>query len=75
MPVAGGTSPELTATDRTIVYHVGRSIRGVDVATQQRAHARHAAADAVGLSLEGSRLAWAENLKTAARIRALTVKP
>ena len=34
------TSPELTATDRTIVYHVGRSIRAVDVETAQRAHAR-----------------------------------
>ena len=29
------------------------------------------AATPIGLSLEGSRLAWAENLKSGARIRAL----
>ena len=75
MPVASGTNPELTATDRTIVYHVGRSIRAVDVETHNVRALVRAAAEPVGLSLEGVRLAWAENLKAAARIRALTVKP
>lgn len=75
VPVASGTTPELTATDRTIVYRVGRSIRGVDVQTHDVRTLARAAAEPVGLSLEGQRLAWAENLKTAARIRAIIVKP
>jgi hypothetical protein len=75
VPVASKTSPELTATDSTIVYRVGRSIRAVDVQTHNVRTLALAAADPVGLSLEGRRLAWAENLKTSARIRALTVKP
>jgi hypothetical protein len=75
VPVASKTSPELTATDSTIVYRVGRSIRAVDVETHNVRTLARAAAQPVGLSLEGRRLAWAENLKTAARIRALTIKP
>ncbi len=75
VPVSGKTSPELSATDRTIVYHVGRSIRAVDVETHNVRTLARAGAEPVGLSLEGQRLAWGENLKTAARIRALTVKP
>jgi hypothetical protein len=75
VPVSGKTSPELTSTDRTIVYRVGRSIRAVDTTTHNVRALVRAAAEPVGLSLEGQRLAWAENLKTAARIRALTVKP
>ena len=51
------------------------SIRAVDVQTHNVRTLALAAADPVGLSLEGRRLAWAENLKTSARIRALTVKP
>jgi hypothetical protein len=75
VPVSGKTIPKLTATDRTIVYHVRRSIRAVDVETHNVRTLAQAASEPVGLSLEGRRLAWAENLKTAARIRALTVKP
>ena len=33
------------------------------------------ASEPVGLSLEGTRLAWAENLKNGGRIRALYLKP
>ena len=63
--------PELTANDHTIVYRVGRSLRAVDIETHGvRALARVAAAP-IGLSLEGRRLAWAENLNGSARIRAL----
>lgn len=75
VPVSSKTNPELTATDHTIVYHVGRSIRAVDIVTHNVSTLAGARAEPVGLSLEGQRLAWAENLKTAARIRALTVKP
>ena len=75
VPVSSKTSPELTATDRTIVYRVGRSIRAVDIATSKARTLAQAAAEPVGLSLEGKRLAWAENLKGSARIRTLSVKP
>lgn len=70
-PVASATAPELTASDHYVVFHVGRSIRGVEVATGRIRTLARAAAPPVGLSLEGTRLAWAENLKRSARIRAL----
>ena len=75
LPVSGKASPEVTATDRTIIYRVGRSIRAVDVATSKARTLALAAAMPVGLSLEGTRLAWAENLPGSARIRTLRVTP
>jgi hypothetical protein len=72
-PVAFTTSRELTASDRLVVFHVGRSIRAVQIATGRVRSLITAAARPIGLSLEGSRLAWAENLKHGARIRALHV--
>jgi len=47
----------------------------VDIATSKARTLAQAAAEPVGLSLEGKRLAWAENLKGSARIRTLSVKP
>jgi hypothetical protein len=69
-PVALATSPELTVSDRLVVFHVGRSIRAVEVATGRIKTLITAAARPIGLSIEGSRLAWAENLEHGARIRA-----
>jgi hypothetical protein len=71
VPVSSKATSQITAGDRWIVYRVGRSIRGVDTATGKVHVLAHAAADPVGLSLDGSRLAWAENLGGWARIRAL----
>lgn len=73
VPVSRATAPALTATDRLIVYRVGRVLRAVDTASHRVRTLATAAATPVGLSLEGGRLAWAENLKTAARVRALYV--
>jgi hypothetical protein len=70
-PVASATSPRLAVNDRYIVFHVGRAIRGITVATGKSRTLARAAATPIGLSLAGSRLAWAENLKHGARIRAL----
>jgi hypothetical protein len=64
-------SADLSAVDRTIVFRVGRSIRAVDVATSKIRTLTKAAADPVGLSVEGLRVVWAENLKGSSRIRAL----
>jgi hypothetical protein len=70
-PVPADTAPTLAADDRDIVFRVGRSIRSVDVATAKAAELTRAAAMPVGLSLEGRRVAWAENLAGTARVRAL----
>jgi hypothetical protein len=71
--VSTRTSPQLTANDQTVVYRVGRSIKAVDLGTSTTRTLVQAAADPVGLSIEGRRLAWAENLKGSSRIRALYV--
>ncbi|MDX6486092.1 MAG: hypothetical protein QOF43_1245, partial [Gaiellaceae bacterium] len=71
VPVSVAASPELTASDRVVVFRVGRSIRAVDLGTRKVRVLAKAAATPVDLSLEGTRLAWAENLVSGARIRAL----
>ena len=73
VPVPKATAPALTANDRLVVFHVGRSLRAVNVATHHVRVLARTPATPVGVSLEGSRLAWAENLPRYARIRALYV--
>jgi hypothetical protein len=68
------TSPELAASDELIVFRVGRSIRAVGIASHKVMTLARAASTPIGLSLEGSRLAWAENVKGRGRIQALSVK-
>lgn len=74
IPVAHAASPELTASDQLIVFHVGRSLRAVDVATSSVRTLGKAAATPIGLSLEGGRLAWADNVRGTGRIRALYIR-
>jgi Tol biopolymer transport system component len=62
-----------SASHRTIVFAVGRRIWALDTRTRKQRLLATAVADPVGVSIEGRRVAWAENLKTTARIRALTV--
>ena len=50
---------------------LGPHIRGIDVQTHRMHVLARAAADPIGLSLDGSRLAWAENVNGSGRIRAL----
>jgi hypothetical protein len=73
VPVPSGTTPELTASDQLIVFRVGRSIRAASVTTHKVTTLTEAASTPIGLSLEGTRLAWAENVKGRGRIRALFV--
>ncbi len=73
IPVPKTTTPWLTASDQLIVFRVGLSIRGVSVTTHRSRLITTAAATPVGLSLEGGRLAWAENLKGISRVRAVYV--
>jgi hypothetical protein len=71
--VAPTTSPALAASDQLVVFHAGRSIRAVATATGRVKTLVSAAATPIGLSIDGGRLAWAENLKHGARIRAFYV--
>ena len=73
VPVSAKASPELAADDRWIVYRVGRTIRGIELPTQRVRTLARAAAQPIGLSVEGNRLAWAENLPHSARIRILSL--
>jgi hypothetical protein len=73
VPIAAATNPELSVTDTLAVFRVGRSIRAVELASRRVRTVIKAAATPVGLSIEGTRVAWAENLKHGARIRALFV--
>jgi hypothetical protein len=63
----------LTASDRLIAFRVKRSIRTVSLDSHETHVLTKAAATPIGLSLEGNRLAWAENLRGQYWIRALYV--
>ncbi len=73
VPVPKGTSDELSTSDQLIVFRVGRSIRAVSVDSHGVRVLAKAAASPIGMSVEGSRVAWAENVKGRGRIRALFV--
>jgi hypothetical protein len=73
VPVPAGTSPELGASDRLIVFRVGRSIRAVDPATNGVSTLTKAGATPIGLSIVGVRVAWAENVGGRGRIRSVSV--
>jgi hypothetical protein len=71
-PVATSTAPELAVSDRYVIFRTGRSIRSIDITTGRIRMLTRAASMPIGLSLVGSRLAWAENLKSGdGRVRAL----
>lgn len=59
--VPAGAAPELTANDQVVVFRVGRVVRAVDVDTGRIRTVVRTGATPIGLSLAGSRLAWAEN--------------
>jgi hypothetical protein len=71
VPIPSAASVELSSTDRVAVYRVGRNVHAVDLATAKDTLLVKTAATPIGLSIEGSRVAWAENVKTGGRIRAL----
>jgi len=75
VPVSARTTPTLAASDAAVVFRVGRSIRAVLTRSHAVRTVARAAATPVGLSLDGRRLAWAENLAGTARIRTLELRP
>jgi hypothetical protein len=71
VPLPDAASPEVSTNDRVAVYRIGRNLHSVDLATTRDTLIGRTAAAPIGLSLEGNRLAWAENVKSGGRIRAL----
>jgi TolB protein len=70
--VDAATAGELSAAGRRIVFHHGPQVMELDAATMKISVVAVAARAPIGLSIEGRRIAWAENLGARARIRALT---
>jgi hypothetical protein len=71
--VPPGTAPSISANDQIAVFRLGRFLH---VLTLAKGHSRTVAetvGQPIGVSLEGSRLAWAENVRGRGRIRALYV--
>jgi hypothetical protein len=68
---------DLSMAGAKAVFRVGKSIRSVDVRAESVRRIATAKATPIGLSVEGTRVAWAENVKVhgvlRGRIRAITV--
>lgn len=71
IPVPADTSTELSANSRAIVFHSGRSIRVLYIRSRKVQTVARTATPPIGLSIEGARIAWAENVGGYGRIRAL----
>lgn len=71
--VSHNAAPELAANNRLVVYRVGRTLHGISLRTGRIRTLTHTAVTPTGLSLAGSRLAWAENRGPTGRVRTLSV--
>jgi hypothetical protein len=71
--VPPNTLPELSASDQQAVFRIGHFIHVLTFATGHSRTVAQTVGEPIGVSLEGSRLAWAENVKGRGRIRALYV--
>ena len=71
--VPQNTSPQLAATNHTVVYHAGRFLRGISVLTQKTRTLAKLPSNAavVGMSVQHGRIVWAENDGGTGRIRSL----
>jgi hypothetical protein len=71
--VSRRVAPELAASDRLVVFRLGRRLRGIDPATGRKRTLARAAAKPLGFSLTDARLTWAENRPAGGRIRIVGV--
>ena len=71
--VPPGTAPSISANDQIAVFRVGRFLHVLTFASGHSRTVAETVGKPIGVSLEGSRLAWAENIKGRGRIRALFV--
>ena len=71
--VAPTAAPQLAASDRLIVYRVGRRLRNISTRTGRIGKLVQTGLNTVGLSLAHGRLLWAANSGNTGRLRALAV--
>jgi hypothetical protein len=71
--VPSNTTPEVSASDQFAVFRIGRFIHALAFATGHSRTVAETVGRPIGLSLEGNRVAWAENVKGRGRIRALSL--
>jgi hypothetical protein len=71
--ISGTAAPQLAASDRLIVYRVGRLLRGISVRAGHTRKLAKTGLNYVGLALARDRLIWAQNHGNTGRLRALTV--
>lgn len=71
--VSASAAPQLAASDRLIVYRVGRLLRGISTRTGHNSKLVKTGLSYVGLSLARGRLIWAQNHGDTGRLRALAV--
>jgi hypothetical protein len=71
--VPPATAPEVSANDQIAVFRVGRFLHVLTFATGHSRTVAETVGRPIGVSLAGSRLAWAENVNGRGRIRALYV--
>jgi hypothetical protein len=66
-------APAVATSDHTVVYRVGRTLRGVAVSSGRTRTLARISGVPAGLSLEHGRLAWAENRHGTGRVRTIAV--
>jgi hypothetical protein len=71
--VSANAAPQLAASNRLIVYRVGRLLRGISTRAGHNGKLVKTGLNYVGLALARGRLIWAQNHGTTGRLRALTV--
>jgi len=71
--VSADAAPQLAASDRLIVYRVGRLLRGISTRAGHNGKLVKTGLNYVGLALAHGRLIWAQNHGNTGRLRALTV--
>lgn len=71
--VSANAAPQLAASDRLIVYRVGRLLRGISTRTGHNGKLAKTGLNYVGLALAQGRLIWAQNHGNTGRLRALAV--
>ena len=71
--VAATIAPQLSVSGGKIVYRTGRTISVLDSANGKRSIVTTASATPIGLTIEGSRIAWGENIAGRGRIMALQI--
>jgi hypothetical protein len=69
--VPAGTVATLSANDQLAVFRIGRFLHVLTFTTGHSRTVAQTAGRPIGMSLEGNRLAWAENVRGRGRIRAL----